>query len=134
MNFIFRTAKAIPIAGQREDKALYDRAFVEMHAALNAGELLCIFPEGEITRDGEMNPFKPGIIRILNDNPVLVVPIGLQGLWGSLFSRKDGPAFFKRPRRLFARIALQVGEPLLPEAVTLDELQSTVQSLRGALR
>lgn len=134
LNFIFRTAKAIPIAGQREDKELYDRAFAQMQAALNAGDLLCIFPEGEITRDGEMNPFKPGIVRVLNDNPVPVVPVALQGLWGSLFSRKDGPAFFKRPRRLFARIGLQVGEPLPPDGVTLDKLQAKITKLRGNLR
>lgn len=131
MNFIFRTARAIPIAGQREDKALYDKAFVEMHAALNAGDLLCIFPEGEITRDGEMNPFKPGIIRVLKSNPVPVIPIALQGLWGSLFSRKNGPAFFKLPRRLFARIGLQVGRPLSPEELTLETLQAQIETLRG---
>jgi len=134
LSFIFRTARAIPIAGQREDKALYEKAFSEMHSALEAGELLCIFPEGEITRDGEMNPFKPGIIRVLNASPVPVVPVALQGLWGSLFSRKGGPAFFKMPRRLFARIGLQVGVPISSEGVTLDRLQAEVESLRGNIR
>ena len=131
LNFIFKTAKAIPIAGQREDKTMYDNAFKEMQAALAAGDVLCIFPEGEITRHGELNPFKAGIIRVLKTNPVPVVPIALQGLWGSLFSRKGGPAFFKLPRKLFARIALQVGEPLAPEGLTPEKLQSEVQKLRG---
>jgi 1-acyl-sn-glycerol-3-phosphate acyltransferase len=134
LNFIFRTARAIPIAGQREDKALYDKAFVDMQLALDAGDVLCIFPEGEITRDGELNPFKPGILRVLEDTPVPVVPMALQGLWGSLFSRKGGPAFFKFPRRLFARIGLHVGEPVPAEAVTLDGLQARVQALRGERR
>lgn len=131
MNFVFRTAKAIPIAGQKEDKALYDKAFADMHQALADGDLLCIFPEGEITRDGQMNPFKPGILRVLDSQPVDVVPIALQGLWGSLFSRKGGPAFMKMPRRMFARLGMVVGKPIPAKEVNLDILQSTVADLRG---
>jgi len=131
MNFIFRTARAIPIAGQREDKAMYDRAFAEMQAAIDAGDVLCIFPEGEITRDGKMNPFKPGIRKLLDVRQAPVVPIALQGLWGSLFSRKGGRAFLKMPRRLFARIGLVVGEPIAPEDVAVDALQAQVTELRG---
>ena len=131
MNFVFRTAKAIPIAGQKEDKAMYDKAFVDMQAALADGDLLCIFPEGEITRDGQMNPFKPGILRVLESQPVDVVPIALQGLWGSLFSRKGGRAFLKMPRRLFARLGMIVGEPIPAAEVTLETLHSTVADLRG---
>lgn len=134
LNFIFRTARAIPIAGQREDKALYDRAFEEMQGALAAGDLLCIFPEGEITRDGEMNPFKPGILRVLEAQPAPVIPMALQGLWGSLFSRKGGPAFFKLPRRLFARIGLNMGAPLSPDTLSLEALQNSVTQLRGDRR
>jgi len=131
MNFVFRTAKAIPIAGQKEDKALYDQAFVDMKAALADGDLLCIFPEGEITRDGQMNPFKPGILRVLESHPVEVVPIALQGLWGSLFSRKGGRAGLKMPRRLFARIGMVVGVAIPAEDVKLETLQSSVANLRG---
>ena len=134
LNFIFRTARAIPIAGQREDKAMYDQAFLAMEQALEDGDLLCIFPEGEITRDGEMNPFKPGIMRVLGAKPVPVIPVALQGLWGSLFSRKGGPAFFKLPRRLFARIGLNVGTSVAPETVELAVLQESVRQLRGEQR
>jgi len=134
LNFIFRTAKAIPIAGQRENKEMYDAAFTQMHAALEAGELLCIFPEGEITRDGEMNPFKPGILRVLDAKPVPVLPVGLQGLWGSLFSRKGGPAFFKLPRRIFARIGINVGNPIPGSDVALEPLQESVRQLRDEPR
>ncbi len=134
LNFIFRTAGAIPIAGQREDKQLYDQAFQAMQQALDDGDLLCIFPEGEITRDGEMNPFKPGIVRLLEARPVSVVPVALQGLWGSFFSRKGGPAFFKMPRRLFARIGINVGESIPAELVSLADLQGRVQCLRGDQR
>ncbi len=131
LNFIFRTARAIPIAGQREDKNLYEKAFKQMDEALEAGDLLCIFPEGEITRDGEMNLFKPGILRVLEGRPVPVIPIALQGLWGSLYSKKGGAAFFKLPRRLFARIGVNVGVPIQAEAIELDALHGAVQQLRG---
>ncbi|MGQ7846563.1 MFS transporter [Granulosicoccus sp. 3-233] len=134
MNFIFRTARAIPIAGRGEDPALYEAAFEQMNEALEAGDVLCIFPEGQITADGEMNEFRPGILRVLQQCPVPVVPVALQGLWGSLFSRKNGPAFFKRPRRLFARIGLNAGRPLAAEAVTLEELWEHVHNLRGSRR
>lgn len=132
LNFIFRTAKAIPIAGQSEDKRLYDEAFARIQSALEQGELVCIFPEGQITQDGQMSPFRPGILRILDSMPVPVVPIALQGLWGSLFSRKGGRAFFKLPRRMFARIAVVVGEPIPAESVTLDALHHRVGELRGS--
>ncbi len=131
LNFIFRTARAIPIAGQREDKAMYDEAFRKMDEALEAGDLLCVFPEGEITRDGHVNPFKAGIMRVLETRPVPVIPIALSGLWGSLYSRKDGAAFLKRPRRLFARIGVNVGEPIQPEDVELEALREIVVQLRG---
>lgn len=113
---------------------MYEQAFETMNAALEQGDLLCIFPEGEITRDGEMNPFKPGVLRVLDAKQVAVVPIGLQGLWGSLFSRKGGKAFFKFPKRIFARIGVNVGAPIDPEDVQLDSLQESVRQLRGERR
>ena len=134
LNFIFRTAQTIPIAGQREDKAMFDSAFIEMKSALANGDLLCIFPEGEITRDGEMNLFKPGIVRVLGEQPVPVIPVALQGLWGSLFSRKGGAAFFKLPRRVFARIGLNVGEAIAPDNLDLEALKENVRQLRGERR
>ncbi|NND92375.1 MAG: MFS transporter [Granulosicoccus sp.] len=134
LNFIFRTARAIPIAGYDENRALYDAAFVQMHEALEEGELLCIFPEGQITRDGEMNPFRPGILRVIQACPVPVVPMALQGLWGSLFSRQGGRAMIKFPGRLFARIGLVIAEPVAADQVTLETLQERVGQLRGSVR
>jgi len=123
LNFIFRTARAIPIAGRRENAELYEAAFVSMRKALDDGDLLCLFPEGGITYDGEMQEFKPGILKILEDKPVQVVPMALQGLWGSLFSRSG-----------FARIALIIGEPMEPSTVDLASLHSKVLELRGERR
>jgi 1-acyl-sn-glycerol-3-phosphate acyltransferase len=116
LNFIFRTARAIPIAGAKEDEALMNKAFDEVASALAAGEVIGIFPEGALTADGEIAPFRPGIDRILERSPVPVVPMALRGLWGSIFSRRDG--YLKRarlPRRFWSRIEL-VAAPPVPEA------------------
>lgn len=131
LNFIFRTARAIPIAGRKEDEAMYNRAFDEMCAAVDEGDLLCIFPEGQITRDGEMNDFRSGVMTLLEDRPVPVIPIALRGLWDTLFSRKGGRAFFKLPRYLFGRVEVVVGHEVAPEHVTMAGLQADVQTLRG---
>jgi len=131
MHFIFKTARAIPIAGRREDEAMYNRAFESMHEAIRNGELLCIFPEGQITHDGEMNDFRPGIMQLIEKTPAPVIPVALRGLWGSLFSRKGGRALLKMPKRLFARIGLVVGEPIPADQVTLEGLQAEVLKLRG---
>jgi len=132
LNFVFRTSKAIPIASAKEDRAMMERAFEEVGRALDAGDLVGIFPEGKITADGNINPFRPGITRILARNPVPVVPMALRGLWGSFFSRKDGPAMTRPFRRgVFSRIELVMGAAV-PAAEALPErLQTEVAALRG---
>jgi 1-acyl-sn-glycerol-3-phosphate acyltransferase len=135
LSFVFRTGRAIPIASAKENPALLERAFDEVAAALSAGELVAIFPEGRITDTGDMYPFKNGIRKILDRTPVPVVPIALQGLWGSFFSRKDGPAMTRPFRRgILSRIGLVVGERVPPTAATPDTLQSIVGQLRGEWR
>jgi 1-acyl-sn-glycerol-3-phosphate acyltransferase len=135
LRFVFRTSRAIPIAPAKEDPVLMEQAFGEVAAALAAGELVGIFPEGRITADGEMNPFRPGIIRILERNPVPVVPLALRGLWGSFFSRKDGAAMTRPLRRgILSRIGLLAGSPLPPAAATPERLQAEVAALRGDWR
>jgi len=134
LGFVFRTARAIPIAGRREDRAMYERAFAEMREALDAGDLLCLFPEGGITCTGETGAFRPGILRLLEMHPVPVVPLALSGLWGSLFSRRGGRAFLEWPCRRFARLQLSAGEPVAPADVTLESLHERVVALRGARR
>ncbi|MBU2253725.1 MAG: MFS transporter, partial [Gammaproteobacteria bacterium] len=83
LNFIFRTAGTVPIAGRSEDLLIYDAAFKKIAEYLRNGEVVCIFPEGKLTTDGELNEFKNGIERIVEANPVPVIPMALQGLWGS---------------------------------------------------
>jgi len=87
LNFFFRTAGAIPIAGRSEDEAMYYSAFEKMQQAVAEGNVLCIFPEGQITYDGELNEFKPGLEKLLALQPAPVIPVALRGLWGSMFSR-----------------------------------------------
>lgn len=131
LSFIFRTAKAIPIAGAKEDPEMLERAFARIREELAAGELVCIFPEGQLTASGEMSEFRNGVERIVQESPVPVIPMALRGLWGSMFSRKGGAAFFKLPRKLWARIGLVVGEGVPPEEARAALLQERVAHLRG---
>jgi 1-acyl-sn-glycerol-3-phosphate acyltransferase len=132
MNFIFRTAKAIPIASAKEDAALMERAFVEIEAELKAGNVVCIFPEGGLTMNGDIQTFRAGIERIIKATPVPVIPMALQGLWGSFFSRRDSALKRARlPRRAWAKIGLVAGEPVPAEQVSAADLQQRVQALRG---
>jgi 1-acyl-sn-glycerol-3-phosphate acyltransferase len=135
LNFVFRHSGAIPIAPAKEDPAMLERAFEEVAQALDAGELVAIFPEGRITGDGELQPFRPGLSRILARNPVPVVPLALQGLWGSYFSRIAGAAM-KQPfrRGFFSKIALVAAAPLPPAEATPERLQAIVAGLRGERR
>ncbi len=130
IGWFFRLVKAIPIAPQKEDPAAYEAAFERARAVLNEGELLCLFPEGAITRDGKLQPFKAGIMKILETNPVPVIPAALHNLWGSSFSRIDGVALARPLRRgVFNPVGLVVGEPIPASQVTPAVLQQRVQNL-----
>ncbi|MBU0604593.1 MAG: MFS transporter [Gammaproteobacteria bacterium] len=132
LGFLFRSSRCIPIAPAKEDPVLLERAYDSVAAALDAGELVGLFPEGRITDTGELHPFRPGITRIVNRTPVRVVPLALRGLWGSFFSRKDGPAMSRPLRRgLFSRIELIGGPALAPDAATPQALHARVAALRG---
>jgi 1-acyl-sn-glycerol-3-phosphate acyltransferase len=132
LNFIFRTGGAIPIASAKDDPETLDRAFDEIARALRAGDLVCIFPEGRITENGELNAFRGGITRIIAATPVPVVPMALRGLWGSFFSRKGGPAMTRLSQlRPFSKIALVASAPWAPAAVTPEALRAEVLALRG---
>jgi 1-acyl-sn-glycerol-3-phosphate acyltransferase len=134
LSFIFRTMRTIPIASAKEDARLKERAFVEAAEALRAGEIVGIFPEGKLTDNGELGPFRPGVQQMLASTPVPVVPMALSGLWGSFFSRSNRGKAMRRVRGIFSRIAFIVAPAVPPERVTLDALQSTVLALRGDRR
>jgi len=132
LSFIFRTAKAIPIAGRNEDIELMNKAFDAVDQALADGEVVCIFPEGAITRDGAIAPFRPGVETILARRPVPVVPLALRGMWGSFFSRRDSAMKRMRlPRRFMSRIELVGAAPMAH--ANASSLRESVSSLRGEL-
>ncbi|MFZ4757014.1 MAG: MFS transporter [Burkholderiaceae bacterium] len=131
---VFRLAKAIPIAPRSEDPLAYDRAFDAARAVLADDDLLAIFPEGGLTRDGSIGEFKGGLMKILSTNPVPVVPMALSNLWGSFFSRVEQGRAMVRPfrRGVLSPVGLTVGEPLDPSAVSPDSLRQRVSELMPA--
>jgi 1-acyl-sn-glycerol-3-phosphate acyltransferase len=132
LGFIFRTGKAIPIAPAQENPWLMEKAFVDVAQALHEGELVCIFPEGKLTRTGELNEFRGGIAKIVARSKVPVIPMALRGLWGSVFSRDPSNVFERSfARGLRSRLALAVGRPVPPQEVTPEGLYEEVLALRG---
>ncbi len=130
LRFVFRTGKAIPIASGREDPAILENAYQRIGEVLDAGEVLGIFPEGAITCDGAIHPFKKGIDKIIAERPVPVVPMALCHLWGSMFSRRD-PLLKRRPYKLWARVELRIGQPIAPQEVSAERLEAEIRRLRG---
>lgn len=131
---LFRLAKAIPIASQKDDPATYEAAFAAARQVLAEGDLLGIFPEGAITRDGELAEFKGGVMKILATHPVPVVPLALQNLWGSYFSRIERGAAMVKPfrRGFFSRVGLVAGEAVAAKDVTPQGLRERVAGLLAA--
>jgi 1-acyl-sn-glycerol-3-phosphate acyltransferase len=129
LNFVFRTAKAIPIASAHEDPAMLERAYEAIAGQLADGQLVGIFPEGKLTSDGRMNQFRSGVLKIIERTPVPVIPMALSGLWRSLFTRNR--ARLRHAATLFPTIRLAVGQPVAAEAVSLDGLHAAVLGLRG---
>jgi len=140
LGWLFRLAKAIPIAPQKEDAAAYERAFAEAVAVLREGDLLGIFPEGGITRDGQLQPFKGGVMKIIElaraegiEAPV--IPMALTNLWGSFFSRievRNGEnVAMVRPfrRGLLSRVGLNVGPAMPPAELAPEAMRSHVDGL-----
>ncbi len=130
LRFVFDTAKAIPIASARENAELLEESFERIDKELIAGNLVCIFPEGAITRDGHVHPFRPGMERILERRPVPVVPLALGGLWGSWFSRRRGQ-LRTIPIRLLAAVSLRIGNAVPARDATAARMELLVRTLRG---
>ncbi|HCE09878.1 MAG TPA: glycerol acyltransferase [Oxalobacteraceae bacterium] len=132
LSWIFRTAKAIPIASAKDDRWLMEKAYVDIAQALHEGELVCLFPEGKLTSTGDMSEFRGGIRKIIDRSPVPVIPMALRGLWGSMLTRGEGNPFGRSFRRgPWSKLSLAVGLPLAPELATPEALQERVLALRG---
>ncbi len=130
---VFRLGKAIPIAGKHEDPEVLDQAYLRIREVIDEGDVLGIFPEGQITPDGEIKSFKKGVEKIVSEQTVTVVPMALCNLWGSLFSRRD-PLLKRRPYKFRARIELRIGNPIPPAELTAERLETDVRELRKADR
>jgi 1-acyl-sn-glycerol-3-phosphate acyltransferase len=129
LNFVFRTGGAIPINKRSEDPAAYEEAFRQIDAALTQGDLLCIFPEGRLTSDGEIGEFQAGVEKIVATTPVPVIHMALRGLWGSWCSPQDG--VFSGRMRPFSRVDVVAGKPVPAAMVNAADLQARVTQLRG---
>jgi 1-acyl-sn-glycerol-3-phosphate acyltransferase len=131
LNWLFRAVGAIPVTDPRTDRDMVRRSYDLIAEALEKGDVVCIFPEGGITRDGEIGKFKNGIEKIVRRTPVPVVPIALRGMWGSFFSYAGGRAMRSLPRKLFAKITVVASAPVAAEDVNAADLQQRVMALRG---
>ncbi len=131
LSTIFRGMKAIPVAPAKQDPVVYERAFEIVAEELRRGNLVCIFPEGRLTPDGEVQEFRAGMLRILNETPVPVIPMALSGLWDSMFSRKYKALWKRWPRRFWPKITLRVGTTIPASEAHLDRLRAEVVNLRG---
>jgi hypothetical protein len=118
-----KLARVIPIASGRENPELLSRALDDIARALHDDEAVCIFPEGTLTDDGEINAFRRGIERIVARTPAPVIPLGLRGLWGSLFSRA------RKRFRLWTKIQVRVGPPIAVGDVTAERVRDRVAAL-----
>lgn len=131
LGWLFKLGKAIPIASQRENRQTYQQAFEAADRVLAAGDLLAIFPEGAITRDGQLQEFKGGVMKILERRPVPVIPMALTNLWGSFFSRIEQGTAMVRPfrRGAFSRVGLNIGQPIPPHQASPAILRDQVERL-----
>ncbi len=129
LKYFFRHSKVIPICPS--DRQSVANAFEQVDKCLASGEVVCIFPEGRLTYDGEIGIFKRGVDTIISRTPVPVVPLALQGLWGSWFSRESGKALLKRPKRFWSRVTIVAGEAVEPDIANAALLRERVVALRG---
>jgi 1-acyl-sn-glycerol-3-phosphate acyltransferase len=131
LGWLFKLGKAIPIAPQKDDPVAYEKAFAEARRVLDEGDLLAIFPEGGITQDGSLGEFKGGIMKVLQTNPVPVIPMALTNLWGSFFSRVEkGTAMVKPFRRgFFSPVGLNVAAAVPAAEVSPQLLRQRVDGL-----
>lgn len=131
-SWFFKTARAIPIAGAKEDPDIMQKAFDEVDKALAEGEIVGIFPEGKLTTDGEIAEFKAGVEKILARRAVPVVPIALKGMWASMFSKRNSKLGQLRvPHRFRAHIEVEAGPPVPAAQANAEVLEAKVKALRG---
>lgn len=129
LKYVFRGVKAIPICAEHKDPTTFRAAFDKISEELADDQVVCIFPEGKLTKTGEINTFKRGIELIIKRNPAPVIPMALNGLWGSFFSHQGGIAFSTLPKRFWSRVTLSATQAIPAHEVTAEKLQQQVTQL-----
>lgn len=122
-----RAIGAIPISASGGPRMIL-RALKDAGDYLDRGDLVCIFPEGQLTRTGLLQPFRRGMERIVKGRKAPIIPINLDHVWGSIFSREGGRYLFKIPRRLPYPVTVVIGEPL-PAGTPVHEVRRAVHEL-----
>lgn len=111
LNWLARLYEVIPIKADGGPKSLIQSLKIARDA-LNQGSVVCIFPEGQLTRTGQIQPFAPGMLKILQGTGAPVIPVNLHGLWGSIFSYRGGKFFWKWPRQWPYPVTISFGQPI----------------------
>ena len=120
--------RAIPISSELRPREML-QALRTASDAIRAGEVVCIFAEGQITRIGQMLPFRRGMERIMKGVDAPVVPVNLDGVWGSIFSFDRGRFLWKFPRAIPYPVTVSFGKPMPPTAAPF-EVRRAVQQLQ----
>jgi acyl-[acyl-carrier-protein]-phospholipid O-acyltransferase/long-chain-fatty-acid--[acyl-carrier-protein] ligase len=124
-----RMMKAIPISSEQRPRDMI-RSLRTATEALHQDEIVCIFAEGQITRTGQMLPFRRGLERVMKGVEVSIIPVNLDGVWGSIFSFERGRFLWKVPRRIPYHVTVSFGRPM-PAASTAIEVRAAVQELQA---
>ena len=125
---LMKQAKVIPICSAKEDPEVLKQAFASIQKALEDGEVVCIFPEGQLTPDGNRTPFREGVCRIIEKTPVPVIPMSLSGMWGSIFSKQKGSKWIRPIHQFWRKVHLHVHPPIPPQDLELDKLKEIIES------
>lgn len=126
---VLKMAGAIPVSPRFKDPEAYEYAMREMVDTLKRGEVLLVFPEGKLTRSGNMNEFQRGFEKVLSEAPASVVPVALHGLWGSFFSRRWGKAMTRPFKRIYSKVGVEFGAPHHPDSVSSKSMRLEIQSM-----
>eukprot|EP00913_Durusdinium_trenchii_P028368 g26596.t1 len=127
LRWLSKVFGVIPIKDSGGPKALL-RSLATAKEAIVEGELVCIFAEGAITRTGQLQSFNRGLLRIVKGTKAPVIPVYLDGLWGSIFSYHGGKVFWKRPRQWPYPVSISFGPPI-PEPDDVNQVRQAVQNL-----
>jgi len=129
LNWLFRSVGAIPVTDPRIDRHIVKQSYELIAEALESGHVVVIFPEGGITRNGDVMPFKKGIEKIIKRTPVPIIPMALQGMWGSWSSYANGAPFSSLPRRFLTQISVVSKPKINPDNITANDLFEVVRQL-----